>query len=232
MLVYKPGCVLFTACYRRVLWWAGCSCVYEHAWAGTLLSPFTVVPCLVVWTLVMAFCSAITCGSFLFGRSAACLWKPRFPARPPSSPSGSRTCHSAQRELTLGWGGGLSVEPGHFCLSAGKPEASVTFPAQLECPVENSSGQLTADSVPGPQGCSLCQPPVTSCAPGMLGFYYYREESNSPPVVSGGSLVLQRGLLPDGDTRYLSALPFQHPGLPLLWCGRTVGMPSVGMFRW
>lgn len=65
----------------------------------------------------------------------------------------------------------------------------------------------------------------------MLSFYYYREEGNSLPVVSGGSLVLQRGLLPDGDTRYLSVLPLQRPGLPLLWYEKTVGMPSVGMFK-
>lgn len=58
----------------------------------------------------------------------------------------------------------------------------------------------------------------------MLSFYYYREEGSSLPVVSGGGVVLlQRGLLPDGDTRYLSAPPLQHPGLPLLWCGKDCG---------
>lgn len=58
----------------------------------------------------------------------------------------------------------------------------------------------------------------------MLSFYYYREGGNSLPVVSQGSLVLlQRGQLPDGDTRYLSAPPFRHSGLPLLWCGKDCG---------
>lgn len=92
--------------------------------------------------------------------------------------------------------------------------------------MENSSGRLTADSGPGLQGCLLCQPAVASCAPTMLSFYYYREEGNSLPVVSGGSLVLQRGLLPDGDTRYLSLLsPFST--LARLSCGmkRLWGKP-------
>lgn len=66
----------------------------------------------------------------------------------------------------------------------------------------------------------------------MLSFHYYQEGGNSLPVVSGGSLVLlQTGQLPDGDTRYLSAPRFQHPGLPLCGVEKTVGMPSVGMFK-
>lgn len=67
----------------------------------------------------------------------------------------------------------------------------------------------------------------------MLSFYYYREGGNSLPVVSQGSLVLlQRGQLPDGDTRYLSAPP-PFGTLACLCCGveKTVGMPSVGMFK-
>ncbi|XP_046305873.1 caspase-7 isoform X1 [Marmota monax] len=67
--------------------------------------------------------------------------------------------------------------------------------------MENSSVQLTADSVAGPQGPrGLCQSPVPCGARSMLSFYYYREEGNSLPVVAGRSLLLlQRGPLPDGD---------------------------------
>lgn len=58
----------------------------------------------------------------------------------------------------------------------------------------------------------------------MLSFYYYREEGNSLPIVAGRSLVLMhRGVLSDGDTRYhlhsfLSSLPRSVP-----WYVRTVG---------
>jgi hypothetical protein len=58
----------------------------------------------------------------------------------------------------------------------------------------------------------------------MLSFYYYREEGNSLPVVSGRSLLLlQRGLLLDGDARYLCPLCLFLPVLPQAWVCKDDG---------
>lgn len=68
------------------------------------------------------------------------------------------------RGAVAGWGGRCPVESGHFCRSAENGEASAIFffSPSGNGPVENSSGQLTADSVTGlqgPAGCaSLCLP--------------------------------------------------------------------------
>lgn len=48
------------------------------------------------------------------------------------------------------------MEPGHFCRSAEKGEASVMFPAPVNGPMEKSSVQFTADSVTGLQGRADC----------------------------------------------------------------------------
>lgn len=58
----------------------------------------------------------------------------------------------------------------------------------------------------------------------MLNFYYYQEEGNLLPEMSGRSLVLlQRGFLPDWDTRYLSPLPLQHLACLWPWYGEDYG---------
>lgn len=58
----------------------------------------------------------------------------------------------------------------------------------------------------------------------MLSFYYFREEGNSLPVITGRSVVLmQRGVLSDGDMRYhLHSFPSSR-SCSVPWCVPTAG---------
>lgn len=65
-------------------------------------------------------------------------------------------------------------------------------------------------------------------APSMLSFYYFREEGNSLPVIAGRSVVLmQRGVLSDGDMRYhLHSFPSCW-SCSVPWCVPTWGCPLL-----
>lgn len=65
-------------------------------------------------------------------------------------------------------------------------------------------------------------------APSMLSFYYFREEGNSLPVIAGRSVVLmQRGVLSDGDMRYhLHSFPSSR-SYSVPWCVPTWGCPLL-----
>lgn len=148
-------------------------------------------------------------------------------------PFGSSTCHSVHRELSLGWGGDLSVEAGYFCLSAGKPEASVTFPPLSECPMENSSGQLTADSGRGPSG---LQPVPASCrqlSANHVEFLLLPGRRQLTPCglrrkpgLAEGTASRRRHQVPPSLFSPFSTLARLYCGMKGLW-----GSPSAGMFK-
>lgn len=127
LLIYKP--MSLTACCRLALGWTVSTCV------NMVGRPFTELSHTLFCGHSADVCSFSPPPAAHCSFSTTACWlhvcpKSGPPTQTPVIPSPlDPVLVTVHRELSLGWGGDLSVEAGYFCLSAGKPEASVTFPA-------------------------------------------------------------------------------------------------------